>query len=491
MHDGSLGHLPYSIITTGVTGLDEVLGGGLVSGGIYLVEGRAGSGKTILGSQIAFHQAAGGNQVLYVTVLAESHGKLLNHLRRFSFYDEQQISLSIQVLSGYAALKGGGLSGLLRALLEFVRQYSPRVMVIDGIRIVFRDANEREASEFVHELDALASGANCTTLLLSPMCGNDERPEHTLVDGVIELSVQPSGLRRGRLLEVRKLRGAAHLTGQHLVLIDDAGIRVFPRLEARRATQAAQPREIPGRSAFGIATLDERIDGGLLPASTTAILGAPGVGKTLLGLSFLQEGLRRGEPAEYFGFYESPERLVAKAARVGLPLQQSIDRGLLNLQWQPPLELFLDELADRLLRRLDTSGSRRLFVDGLDGFRDSAAFPERVQTFLTALTVRLRAMGVTTLFSEELPLFPNTVAPTLVRLSPTIENIILLRQIEVDSRQCRLLSVLKMRENTYDSSIREFSITETGIIVGAPFRRADEKATPHGPSSAEPRQTGE
>lgn len=72
-------------VTTGVPGLDEILGGGFVGGGLYLIEGMAGAGKTILSSQIAFHRVAQGDKVLYITLIAESHTKLLSHLRALSF----------------------------------------------------------------------------------------------------------------------------------------------------------------------------------------------------------------------------------------------------------------------------------------------------------------------------------------------------------------------------------------------------------------------
>ncbi|HEX8828117.1 MAG TPA: ATPase domain-containing protein, partial [Xanthobacteraceae bacterium] len=79
-------------VTTGVAGLDDILGGGLVEGGLYLIEGMAGAGKTILSSQIGFHRVAQGDMVLYITLIAESHTKLLSHLRGLSFYNADAIS---------------------------------------------------------------------------------------------------------------------------------------------------------------------------------------------------------------------------------------------------------------------------------------------------------------------------------------------------------------------------------------------------------------
>jgi len=74
-----------AVISTGVPGLDTVLGGGLMEGGLYLVEGIAGAGKTIMSSQMCFHQVRAGKKVLYVTLIAESHVKLMQHLQGMSF----------------------------------------------------------------------------------------------------------------------------------------------------------------------------------------------------------------------------------------------------------------------------------------------------------------------------------------------------------------------------------------------------------------------
>jgi circadian clock protein KaiC len=457
-------------ISTGVPGLDIVLGGGLRQAGLYLIEGRAGGGKTILASQIAFHRAAQGETVLYLTVLAEAHGKLLGHLRQLDFFDESRVSQSVVLLSGYQQLTEHGLDGLLRHIAAICQEFSPSLLVVDGFRAAATFADDRELARFLHQLDLLITAMRCTTLLLSPLVSNQPRPEHTLVDGLIELSVESRNLRRTRLIEVHKLRGAAHYEGRHVFRITSAGIHVFPRLEAALSDNPPVPEEIPGRVASGIDELDRMMGGGVMPGSTTAIMGAPGAGKTLMGLSFLDEGLRRGERVLYFGFYESPQRLVAKAEGVGLHLQQAVDSGQLTIQWQPALELVLDEIGELLLGLVERIGAARVFIDGIEGFRDTSAYPERHQMFVTALTVHLRAAGVTTFFSQELPLFRRSAAViNRMRLSAMLENILLLRYTETQSRLRRLISIVKMRENVYDGDVREFRVSDEGFVIGSRF----------------------
>src|SRR5581483_6243945 len=75
------------IETTGIAGLDAILGGGLARGSLALLVGPPGTGKTTLAAQMAFAAGAAGRRVLFVTVLAESTHKLLAHLRTYAFYD--------------------------------------------------------------------------------------------------------------------------------------------------------------------------------------------------------------------------------------------------------------------------------------------------------------------------------------------------------------------------------------------------------------------
>jgi circadian clock protein KaiC len=317
----------------------------------------------------------------------------------------------------------------------------------------------------VHELNSLATLTRCTTLVLLPEAGSDPRPEHTLVDGLIELTRHASGMRVVRELEVHKLRGADHLLGRHVFTISLDGLAIYPRLEATVAREPHPAPENAARRAFGIEQLDKMLHGGLIGGSTTSILGAPGAGKTLLALKFLEQGLSEGQPALYFGFFESPERLLGKAQGVGVPLHQAVREGRLHLVWQPALEYTMDELGARLLEAVRQTKARRVAVDSIDGFRQSAMRKERFAMYMTALTTELRALDADTILTEELPLEHYGAPPPQMLMSALLENVLHLRYVESGSRLRRQLSILKMRESDYDSAIRGFRISGRGIEV--------------------------
>lgn len=456
-------------ITTGIPGLDDILGGGLVEGGLYMIEGMAGAGKTILSSQIGFHRVSEGDVVLYVTLIAESHTKLLGHLRALSFYDADAISDRMLFVSGYHELMRDGLSGFLALIAATIKANRPRFMVIDGFRSAREfSTTELELSQFIHELSAFVAAARCTTLILAPLSGNEPHPEHTLVDGLIELNRYSTGMRRAREIEVHKLRARDHLLGKHFFKITGDGLVTFPRLEARPSLMESAP-DLKTKLAFGMPEFDAMLGGGVVKGSTTTLIGPSGVGKTLLALKFLEAGVERGERCVYFGFYESPERLIAKAEAVSIRLADAAQDGRLTIQWQPAVELAIDELAAGLIAVVTRANASRLVVDGIEGFHDSANRVERFGLFLNALTHRLRQAGVTALLTEELPLYTDAVHTQAMRASAMTENIVLLRYVEANSGLYRMLSVVKQRESAHDLAIRRFVIDERGLHMSEGF----------------------
>lgn len=455
-----------------VPGLDVLLGGGFYEGGLYLIEGLPGAGKTVLASQLSFQLAGRGNKVVYLTLIAESHAKLVSHLRTMSFFQRPYLGEQLHLLSGYQELRKGGHRALLELIANIVRQQKPYLLVIDGFRQ--GDAGpvaEIDILSFVHDLSAFAMAARCTTLVLTSYC-EKTRPEDALVDGLIELTRRCVGMRTVREIEVHKMRAAAHVSGKHFFNITVDGVTIYRRLESA-VNETIAVSENQARLKFDIPKLDAMLEGGLFKGSVTLLAGSPGSGKTLLGLAFLLAGSRANQPALYFGFYEPPARLVAKASGVGLDPQQAITAGLLEILWQPPTEELLDDLAYKLLDAVDRRGAQRVFIDGVEGFRNSAVYPERISRFMTALTVLLRAKGATVILSEELPIFAREIQTPVTELSAIVENLILMRQVELRAQLYRLISIMKLRESGYDSAIREFTISPRGIDVAGSFESAE------------------
>jgi circadian clock protein KaiC len=459
-------------VPTYVPGLDAILCGGFLSAGVYLIQGLAGSGKTVLASQIIYSHAAQGSRALFVTVLGENHGRMMAHLRPMRFFDQSLVPDRVTYISAYQALDENteGLRDLTALLVREVQVHGSVLLVLDGLSAVQEKAGSSfEMMRFTHELQALALATDCTMLLLSTPSGPRSSAEHTHVDGVIELQQRFYALRSERRLLVHKTRGSGYLEGEHAFRISQDGITVFPRIEARFTNPAASDGAPRMRVSSGNTSLDALLHGGLPAATMTTVVGPAGAGKTTFGLQFLSAS-SAAEPGLLFGCYESPDRLRLKAARMGLGFAAAEQQGAVEMLWYPVGERILDELAHTLLEAIQRRGVKRLVIDGISGFQQSALEQERMVRFWSVLAGELRALGVATLHTIELPeLMGTEIRVPLGGVSSLAEVLIVLRYVELQSRLFRLISVFKVRDGAFDPAIREFTITDAGIVVGKPF----------------------
>ena len=464
-------------VPTGIPGLDPLLEGGLPGGGVYIVQGSPGAGKTILGNQFCFHHAASGGQVVYVTLLAESHSRMLAHLRRMRFFSEALIPDRIYYVSAFKVLESEGLEGLLRTLRDAILSRRATLVILDGLLSAQEASLSDQAfKKFIHELQTVTGMIGCTILLLTSSVravGCD--PAHTMVDGIFELRDELIGLKPTRHLEIRKLRGTDQVRGPHTLEISDEGIAVRPRIETQLKRGPNGPVDVPGRGrmGFGVPALDEMLHGGLPRNSVTMALGASGTGKTILSLQFLVEGARRGERGVYFGFYERAESLLRKCDRIALGLKDGVAAGLIDLVWQNPVEALVDVFCQRMLRTVQEVEPQRLVLDHIREVQLAADFSSRARDVFSALMEELEGRGVTVLYTAESEdLFgPRIVVPT-PGISAATHNILLLRHVEQPGRVCRLLSILKVRDSDHDPTIRELRITERGVELGDPVEGA-------------------
>jgi circadian clock protein KaiC len=453
---------------TGVLGLDTVLRGGLVRGAIYLVMGRPGTGKTTLGNQLCFAHVAQGGRAAYLTLLAESHAAMLKNLHTMSFFDASVINNGLSYVGAYRALRDEKLRGLLDMVRRVILDEKATLLVIDGISSARTLAeNDVALKEFVVELQMLSAMTNCTTILLSNMTAADANdPEHTMVDGLIELAFEQFRRRTFRTIEVLKFRGTRHLLGRHELEISSAGVSVHPRLEDLLDGSTNPAPASDQRLLTGIRELDAMLRGGVLRATSSVALGFSGSGKTTLGMHFLNTGAEAGEAGLLFGFYESPDRILQSGERVGLKLRAHVTRGLFSHVWQPSYEFGLDRLGERLLSEVERIGAKRVVIDSLDGFRQSAIDPARTIRFMTALLGELRVREITTLLIDETlkPSGPE-MEMRVEGISALVENLFLLEYMTVGPKMRRLISIVKQRASAHESTAREFFLTGRGIEV--------------------------
>ena len=465
-------------ISTGVPGLDRVLCGGLRPRALHVVGGLPGTGKTTLAQQIAYHHARGdGGRVLYLAALSETAERLVGHASAFSFFDPAMVAERIYYISVYPRLEEGGLGAVLDEVRLLSLEHHATLVVLDGVSTLKAAApSPLDFRRFVFDLNTQLRSLGVTSLFLGPWVELEAtEPEFAVAEGIMTLTLDADAPASYRSLEVLKLRGSRHLTGRHSITITTDGLSVFPRLEAVVGDEGvAEPPAKWTRVSTGSEGLDRMLKGGLPSGSVTLLAGVPGAGKTALALSFLAEGGRKGEKGIYLGFDEAPSRLVGKADALGLGLGGQVAKGLQRLQWALPVELIPDRVAWQLLDLMDGNGVKRAVIDGADALLSKLGYAGRVQPFLAALAAILRSKNVTTIITHDLDRVVGTdLGIAHEGVASIVDNIIMLQYVELRSELHRLISIMKVRESGFDSSIREFTISEGGLHVASTFGSAE------------------
>ncbi|TFZ00788.1 hypothetical protein EZ313_20300 [Ramlibacter henchirensis] len=453
---------PLERISTGTPGLDEIMGGGLLKSGVYIFQGAPGAGKTILANQIVHRHAADGGKVVYVTLLAESHARLLQHMGAFAFFDPSVVPQKIYYVSAFNALRTEGLKGVVNLLRNEMRTRPAGLVVLDGLVMAASAArSDEELKLFVSDIQTHSTLSGCTTLLLtSEQADRPVSAEQTMVDGIVLLRETALGVRRERNIEVVKFRGSATLRGNHAFRIGPQGIVVYPRLESRRPAHGDAPA--PEGVSTGVAALDRMFDiGGYAKGSVTALSGASGSGKTTLALHFLAPATP-AEKALFVGFYESPQMLRRIAGMLGVRLPA--DASTLDFMWHTLGENMLDEVAANILERVARNRPARLVIDGVGGLMVAPAFQHRGGSFLAALTNELRALGTTTLVTVEQDDAKRALVLDSATMSALADTVLDMR-LKMEPSVRRFISIRKSRVSRCELHERELVLTESGLAV--------------------------
>ncbi len=361
-------------------------------------------------------------------------------------------------------------------------------MVVDSFKAVgdlLGDAIKARA--FVYDLAVQTAGWGAMTLLVGEYADDEmaQRPEFAVADGIVRLSTRRRELTATREVDVLKLRGANYVTGRHFFDIGPDGLTFYPRVRA--PDPSLDPViALEERAPTGLAGLDELLDGGLPRASATVVHGGTGTGKTLLGLHFLLEGARRGEPGILFTLEETRHQIRAIAQGFGWDLAALEAKGLLFLAYESPVELSTDRFLDRARRQVTDRGARRAVLDSLTTMALGVQSSRRFEELVYALAKHLRTAEVSLLMTMETAELLGSARIGGIGISFAADNVIQLRYVEMDGRLERGISVLKARGVRHATELHTLLIGARGLEVGARYPNPRGVLTGHWTAEGEP-----
>jgi circadian clock protein KaiC len=461
-------------IASGVEGLDPVTGGGLPHERLTLVSGTAGSGKTLMAVQFL---AAGiqqhGERGVFVT-FEERPEAIVRNFRSFGWDiatwerdgDWTFVDASPDVEEETLVTGEYDLSSLVLRVRHAAQASGARRVAIDSTgSLIDQLGNAQVARRALFQIAAELQRLGVTTVMTA------ERPddfgvvsrfgfEEFVADNVVILRNVLADEKRRRTLEVLKLRGGAHLKGEHLFTIKAGrGMIVLPQETLNFGYPSSKER-----LGTGVAELDAMCRGGFLARSLVLVSGPTGVGKSLLATQFVAGGAE-GERGLLFSFEESRAQLARNAEAWGVDFERLEAEGRLRVVAQAPEAASLEDHLLHLKAVMAEFRPDRVAIDSISALHRVATM-KSFREYLLGLSFHIKAsslLGLMTATSGETS--PGDLSDGL-HMSTVADAIVIMEYVADRGHVGRAINVLKMRGSDHDKAVRAFTIDDTGMRIG-------------------------
>ncbi len=469
-------HSRQQFLSTGIAGLDNILGGGLTPDRVYLIEGEPGTGKTTTGLQFLVEGAKSGESTVYITLaetaaelkgVAESHGWDLDGIHIQEVLPSENLLLPEAQYTMFHPSEVE-MGSTTQRILAVVEERKPTRVVLDSLSELqlLADSPLRYRRQ-VLALKQFFASRSCTVMLLDDRtaAGIDLQVRsiaHCVI--TLEQSVKEYGSERRRV-RVVKYRGVSFRGGLHDYDIRYGGICVYPRLVAAESRVMGKRDQLKS----GLSELDLLLGGGLEEGTSTLIAGPPGTGKSSLACQFVAAAAERGQASAMFLFEEAVNNLLNRADGLGMGVRQAYDRGALTIQQVDPAELSPGQFATAVCKAAD-EGAKVVVIDSINGYLNAMPDERFLTTHLHELLTYLGQRGVVTVLVGVQQGMLGGNMSTTVDASYLADNVLMLRYFEHDGEVKQAVSVFKKRGSLHERTIRQFGMSAQGIHVGDVLR---------------------
>ena len=463
---------------SGIAGLDDVLSGGFTKGTLFLVEGSPGTGKTTLALRFLLEGAGAGDRNLYISLSetknellagAASHGWTLGS--DIEIFDLQPAESLLSADQQQSLLYSSDLElgETIKAIFDAVERVKPDRIVLDSlseIRLLAQSSlrYRRQLLTMKHYF----AQHEATVLALDDLTTDaTDKTAHSIAHGVIRLEeLVPNYGAERRRMRVIKYRGQAFRGGYHDFIIKRGGLEIFPRLVSKEHVAKFPITVVSSENK----ELDALLGGGIESGSSTLLLGPAGSGKSLIGLQFAAAAIGRGEKVALFAFDEELGLLFRRTKAMGIDLEKFHDEGSLSIEQVDAAELSPGEFANRVRTSVEEASVRIVIIDSLNGYQSSMPEEQSLILHMHELLQFLNRHGASTFLTvAQHGLFGDMKAP--VDVTYLADTVILLRFFEAEGRVRRAISVIKKRTGSHEDTIRELTISNRGLALGAPLAR--------------------
>lgn len=453
---------------TGISGFDEITGGGLPAGRPTLICGSAGAGKTLFAMEFLVQGAMLYDQPGVFISFEETDEELATNVASLGF-DLKQLIADKKLILDYVFIERSeieetgeyDLEGLFLRLGHAIDQIGAKRVVLDTLEALFSALpNEAIVRAELRRLFRWLKEREVTAVITC------ERGEGTLTrygleeyvaDCVILLDNRVQNQISTRRMRIVKYRGTSHGSNEYPFIIDEKGLSVLPITSLGLSHKAPTQR-----ISTGVARLDNMLGGkGFYRGSSILVSGTAGTGKSTIAAHFVDAACRRGERALFFAFEESQDQIVRNMRSVGIDLEKYLKQGLLKFKNVRPSNFGLEVHLALIHKTISDYEPTVVVVDPVTNFLAVGDATE-TKSMLTRLIDFLKTRQITAMFTS---LTGSTVEieDSEVGVSSLMDAWLLVKNIESNGERNRGLYILKARGIAHSNQVREFLLTHRGI----------------------------